>query len=173
MIRRIAITGPESTGKSMLAEELAKHFNTMWVKEYARNYLETLGRHYDLQDILEIAKGQASSEESVVASASQYLFVDTDFLVLYIWSMDKYGICHPWISEKLTDHQYDLYLLCDIDIPWLPDPLREDPDRRQYFFNWYKQELINRKLPFAVINGIGDRRIKNAIGCIHQRFEGL
>jgi nicotinamide riboside kinase len=154
----------------MLAEGLARHFKTTWVKEYAREYLEKLDRHYEQDDLLKIAHGQLASEESLLQQAHNFLFCDTEFLVLFIWSMDKYGSCNTWITEKLMGHRYDLFLLCDIDMPWQPDPLREDPDRRELLFNRYKQELTDRKLPFVLIKGVGDERLKNAIYNINNRF---
>ncbi|MCK4569489.1 MAG: ATP-binding protein, partial [Bacteroidales bacterium] len=94
---RIAITGPESTGKSELAEQLAKHFNTVWVPEYSREYLRELSRSYGYDDILSIAKGQFEGEERMATKASGLLFCDTDFIVNKIWCIDKFGKCHPWI----------------------------------------------------------------------------
>jgi NadR type nicotinamide-nucleotide adenylyltransferase len=170
MIRRIAITGPESTGKSWLAENLATHYRTGWVPEYAREYLEQLGRPYEQDDIVKIAAGQLHLEDSFVKSASGYLFCDTELLVTKIWSEVKYGACDPWIKTRLETHPYDLYLLCDIDLPWEYDPLREHPDRRQFLFDRYYDELSSRGFPFFVINGTGDARLHRAISFIDKFF---
>lgn len=168
MTRRIAITGPESTGKSMLAEQLAAYYNTAWVAEYAREYLGNIGRNYVEEDILVIAKGQLNSEEAKLKSAVNYLFCDTDMLVTKIWSDVKYGRCNPWINETMDVHRYDLHLLCDIDLPWQYDPLREHPDQRQYLFDLYYNELKNRNYPFEVIRGTGKDRMANAIQIIDK-----
>jgi NadR type nicotinamide-nucleotide adenylyltransferase len=168
MIRKIAITGPESTGKSMLAAKLASYFHTVWVPEYAREYLEQLGRPYTEGDILQIAQGQMANEELQLPKANRFLFCDTELLVTKIWSEVKYKRCHPWILESLEVNRYDLYLLCDIDLPWQYDPLREHPDQRQYLFDLYHSELKSRNFPFAIVCGTGPDRLANAVEIIKQ-----
>ncbi|MCK9219477.1 MAG: ATP-binding protein [Bacteroidales bacterium] len=163
MIRKIAITGPESTGKSVLSEQLAKHYHTCWVPEYAREYLRQINRPYEEKDLVDIAKGQLKSEGNKQEMASDYLFCDTELIVIKIWSEVKYGRCHPWISEALASHAYDLYLLCDIDLPWQFDPLREHPNDRKFLFNLYFNELKNRNLPFLIVKGIGDDRLNSVV----------
>jgi len=165
-IIRIGITGPESTGKSVLAEQLAMHYRTSWVPEYSREYLEKIGRPYELEDILEIAKGQLQKEEEQSRSANRFLFCDTELIVTKIWSEVKYQHCDPWILKNIDIHRYPLYLLCDIDLPWEYDPLREHPERRSFLFDLYLKELSRRNFPFAVINGMGEDRLKNAIHII-------
>jgi NadR type nicotinamide-nucleotide adenylyltransferase len=167
---RIAITGPESTGKSMLSEALAGHFRSSWVPEYAREYIGNLKRPYGKEDILAIAKGQLEREKQANGTGGKLLFCDTELIVTKIWSEVKYGSCDPWILEKIAEHRYDLYLLCDIDLPWEYDPQREHPHMRQYLFDLYRAELTERKLPFEVINGLGDTRLKNAIEALRIHF---
>ena len=168
MIKRIAITGPESTGKSWLAENLAAHYHTVWVPEFAREYLEDLGKPYEKEDIVRIAAGQLEREEVKAQSASGYLFCDTEMLVTKIWSDVKYGECDQWILNQLESHRYDLYLLCDIGLPWEYDPLREHPEMRQYLFDTYLQELTSRNLPFHVVRGSGQARLQNAVRFIEN-----
>ncbi len=168
MIRRIAVTGPESTGKSMLAEQLADHFHTTWVPEFAREYLEKLGRPYEEPDILLIAKGQMEREESQMKQAVKFLFCDTELLVTKIWSEVKYNRCDSWILESLETHHYDLYLLCDIDLPWQYDPLREHPNMRKYLYDLYFNELNDRGFCFAVISGTGPDRLQCALKTIEN-----
>lgn len=163
MIRKISITGPESTGKSSLSAALAATFKTAWVPEFAREYLENLDKAYDEEDLLVIAKGQIALQESMEARGNKYLFCDTDLLVLKIWSEHKYGRCHPWILKKLDEIKYDLYILPYIDIPWEEDPLREHPDLREYFFEKYKAELLARKVNFIVVDGSLEKRLQQAI----------
>ncbi len=170
-IIRIAITGPESTGKSDLAKALAAHYQTLWVPEYAREYLAGLNRPYGYDDILQIAKGQAKGEEEMMAKADRSLFADTEMIVLKIWCDVKYGKCHPWILDQLERQDYDLYLLTDIDLPWQPDPLREHPDKRKELFDLYLGELEKRKLPFEIVRGFGQQRLEDAVGKIEKRIK--
>jgi NadR type nicotinamide-nucleotide adenylyltransferase len=165
-IIRIAITGPESTGKSVLTQALAKHYQANNVRECARDYVKYLDRNYNYFDLLVIAQRQLYNERQKEKLAHRYLFCDTELTVLKIWAMHRFEKCHPWILSKLDEIKYDLYLLCDIDLPWEFDPLREHPDLRQYFFDLYHQELSSRKLPFAVISGEGEERLQNAIEAI-------
>lgn len=168
MIKRISITGPESTGKSWLAQQLARHYQEPWVPEYAREYLNNLDLPYGFEDILHIAEGQYRLEEEKALSAKNFLFCDTDFLVTHIWEMVKYGKSHPWIENKKNTHIYDLYLLCNTDLPWEPDPLREHPEQRKELLELYLKELSERKLPYSIISGQGTARLKAAIAAINQ-----
>ena len=168
MIRKIAITGPESTGKSLLAEQLAAHYHTAWVPEYAREYLEKLGQQYEEEDILLIAQGQLDHEAIQLKKATNYLFCDTEMLVTKIWSEVKYYRCDPWILHTLENHRYDLYLLCDIDLPWQYDPLREHPFQRQFLFDLYFNELKNRRFPYTLVYGTGNNRLQSALKAIEN-----
>ena len=170
MIKRIAITGPESTGKSILAERLAQHYHTAWVPEFARVYIDNLDRDYTYDDILFIAKSQMESEQAAIDRARGFLFCDTELIVTKIWCEYKYGKCHEWILENLEKSNYDLYLLLNIDLPWQPDSQREHPDKREELFDLYLKELISRELPYEIIEGNGDERLNNAINIIDQRF---
>ena len=165
-MKKIAITGPESTGKSKLAEQLAEHYDSGWVPEYARTYLENLGKPYNEEDILQIARGQVAREQAQLNSRKKFLFCDTELLVTRIWSIVKYNRCHPWIEETFQNHHYDLFLLCDIDIPWEYDPLREHPEMRRFLFDFYYRELIKAHFPFRIISGLGPARLQNAIKII-------
>jgi len=163
MIRRIAITGPESTGKSWLSEKLADHYGTVFAPEYSRLYLAKLGRPYQYEDIAIIAKGQRQNEISAIERANERLFCDTDPIVTKIWSEYKFGHCDPWILNEIENHPHDFYLLMNIDLPWEPDPLREHPLEREQLFGLYLKELTLRKLPFAIVSGQHDDRLRNAI----------
>ncbi len=163
MIKKIAITGPESTGKSELSQQLAREFKTEWVPEYARFYLDRLSEPYQESDLLAIAKGQIAWEEDKMKYASKYLFCDTDLLVIKIWSDFKYGRTDKWIEEHLKENRYDFYLLSDIDISWIPDPQREHPDKRKYFFDLFEDYLKSNNCPYAIVSGIEEDRLANAI----------
>lgn len=167
---RIAITGPESTGKSELTWKLAKHYGGKYVRETARNYLEELGRKYNYFDLWVIAQMQLKNEQQRERFASNYLFCDTELTVIKIWSEHRFSKCHPWVLKKLGEIKYDLYLLCDVDLPWKPDPLREHSHLRKYFFDKYHNELTGRGLPFVIISGTGPQRVQNAVDAIDRFF---
>lgn len=162
-IYRIAITGPESTGKSWITEQLAIHYNTLFVDEFARTYINMLDRPYIEEDILKIAQTQLINENKMANSANQLLFCDTELTVCKIWSEVKYNRCHPWITQMVNEHVYPLYLLMDIDMEWQEDPQREHPHMRQQLFNLYKESLERRRVNFKVIRGKGKSRLKLAI----------
>ncbi len=169
---RISITGPESTGKSQLAEQLAKHYRTNWIPEYARKYLDEIDRPYTYDDILVIAKTQFE-EENIAASNTEILFCDTDLCVTSIWCNVKYGKCHPWITTNLEHHVYDLYLLCDIDLPWQYDPLREHPEMRTELFGMYRDLLQQHRFNYRVVKGTGEERLQNAIAFIDEYLKSI
>lgn len=164
------MTGPESTGKTSLAEALAEHYGAPAVPEYARTYLENLDRAYVEEDLLHIARGQLAWEEEYADRAGERLIIDTSLVVLKIWSEYKYGRCHPFILENLRERRYDLFLLCRPDLPWSFDPLREHPDKREELFNIYQRELTALGFPYEVISGRGEERIARALAAI-ARFE--
>lgn len=167
-VRRIAIVGPESTGKTDLANFLANHYQTAWVPEFARAYLEHLGRPYTQADLLTIAQGQLQSENLLAERAKQFLFCDTNLIVIKIWSEFNYHSCDPSIITLLEQQSYDLHLLTDIDLPWEDDPLREHPDKRQELFDLYESELNSRHIPFVVIRGEYFSRRDAAIQAVEQ-----
>jgi NadR type nicotinamide-nucleotide adenylyltransferase len=167
---RISITGPESTGKSWLTERLAGHFSTACVPEVSRDYLARLERPYEFDDIAKIAREQLAVENETAAKAKGLLFCDTDLLVCRIWSLFKYGKCDPWVARMTEKHRYDLYLLCNIDLPWEFDPLREHPGQREELFGIYRDELEVMKADYAIISGIGEERLVEAVAAVNKRF---
>jgi len=167
-IIKIAITGPESTGKSTVCKHLANHYQTVWVPEFAREYINQLDRPYEYKDLLEIAKGQLESEQQKLKYTNRYLIYDTELLVIKIWSEYKYGKVDPFILREYQKQNFDLYLLSDIDIPWTFDPQREHPDKRQFFFKWFEKELQAKKANYRIIYGSEDERLQMAIHFIEQ-----
>jgi NadR type nicotinamide-nucleotide adenylyltransferase len=163
MLKKIAIIGPESTGKSILAEDLAAFYNTVFVPEFARNYLSGLGRPYNQYDLLQIAKKQQEWIFSYQKKATDYLFVDTELMVIKIWSEFKYKNVHPWIISELNKQTFDLYLLTAVDLPWENDPLREHPNQREKLFKLYEKELQKQNFPYRIVSGTGKNRTLNAI----------
>lgn len=170
MLKKIAITGPESTGKSWLAKQLAGHYKSLWVPEYARDYLHRLNKPYELKDIEGIARGQQLLQQKMEPLAGDYLFSDTEMLVCKIWASYKYGRVPAFIESAFRQQQFSLYLLCDIDLPWQPDPLREHPHKREALLGMYRSELEKAKLPYVIIQGKGEQRLQNAIRLLEQRF---
>jgi NadR type nicotinamide-nucleotide adenylyltransferase len=169
---RISITGPESTGKSWLAEHLAEHYKTKWVPEYARKFLEEINRPYSYDDILLIAQKQFEQENSA-SENNALVFCDTDFCVTSIWCKVKYDKCHEWITEKLEQNHYGLYLLCDVDLPWQYDPLREHPEMRSELFAMYHDLLNNQRFNYLVVNGTGEERLQNAIAFVDEYLNSV
>lgn len=169
---RISVTGPESTGKSWLAKRLAEHYHTQWVPEYARKYLEEINRPYDYNDILKIAQKQFEYENAATET-TELLFCDTDFCVTSIWCEVKYKKCHDWITAKLEQNNYSLYLLCDIDLPWQCDPLREHPEMRSELFGMYINLLEEHRFNYCVVNGTGEERLHNAATFVDEHLKSL
>ncbi len=159
---KVGIIGPESTGKTALAKRLAEEYKTLWVPEYAREYLTNLGRPYVQTDLLEIAQGQINSVKAIRKKAKRILFIDTDIHVIKVWSDYKYGNCDPWIMQKLQMNVCDIYLLTYHDVPYEEDPLRENPDDRDVLFDMYEKLVNNRQLSYMVMKGSLEERVKAA-----------
>ena len=167
-IIKVAITGPESTGKSTLSLQLADHYQTVSTVEYARAYLNAIDRPYLQKDLMKIARGQVVEEDAKLMISNQLLFCDTEMIVMKIWSMHKYGVVDPYILEELEKRQYDIYLLTGIDIPWMPDKLREHPTKRSYFFDLFESELKSIHANYHIITGNEEERLERAIKIIDE-----
>ncbi|MBK6378957.1 MAG: AAA family ATPase [Chitinophagaceae bacterium] len=181
MIKKIVIIGPESTGKSTLCKELAAHYITTWVREYAREYLLKNGTNYSFENLLDIAKGQIASEELGVGSweaanksetgnLKSAIFIDTDMHVMKVWCEFVFEKCHHWILNRIVERKYDLYLLCNIDLPWVKDELREYPDliSRQKLYHHYKDIMLNQHVPWVDISGNYEERLQKAIAAVDK-----
>ena len=180
-IKKIVVIGPESTGKSSLCKALSEHYKTIWVKEFAREYLERNGKDYVFEDLYKIALGQLEEIENAFVKVEiqqqenlqNLLFIDTDLYVIKIWSEFVFNKCDNSILTLITKQQYDLYLLCDVDLPWVNDNLREYPDLkvRQKLFHYYKEETAAQKTPWKIISGNYDERTVAAIKFIDQHLK--
>ena len=168
--KRIAIVGPECTGKTSLAKALAEHYNTIWVPEFAREYIENLNRPYNQHDLVEIAKGQLLLEDNLTQHAGQLVICDTTLVVIKIWSEFKFGSCVPQILQEMHKRNYDLTLLTHIDVPWEHDPQREHPEQREELFNIYIKELKQQRIDFALIKGTLTNRLNRATQSIDKLF---
>jgi len=163
---KVAILGPESTGKSSLAKSLADHFETEWVPEYAREYIENLTEEYRYEDVCNIAKKQIEQEKeysAVSALKNGFVFFDTELIITKVWFEYKFGTTPDFLKQQLSVGFFDYYLLCAPDLPWVPDPVREHGNDREFFFDWYKKEIEQLGKPFSIITGIGDERLTNAL----------
>ena len=169
-MKKIVIIGGESTGKSTMCKLLADYYNTQWVPEYAREFIENLKREYNQGDLFKIAKGQIELENKLSNQSNSFLFCDTNLYVIKVWSEHKYNACDIQILNLITKQSYDAYLLLSPDIPWSDDPLREHPDEkdRNYFFNIYKEIVESSKLPFVIIKGNENERLKAAIEFVQK-----
>lgn len=147
---RVGIIGPESTGKSTLANYLAHRYNGVLVPEYAREYMEKLAPTYEYtyDDVVAIAKQQVEQLESL---ADDLQIFDTELIITKVWFLHKFGHYPEFVEQALRDFPMDVYLLCYPDMPWQPDPVRENPTIREYLFDWYEREIQTLDIPYYVI----------------------
>jgi len=169
-VKRIILTGPESTGKTTLAKQLAEHFQTNWVPEYGREHFVAHNGKLSIDDISIIASTQLEREELAAIESNRFLFCDTDLIVTQVWSEIYFQKSPEWIVSHNHLKKYDLYLLMDIDIPWEDDGTREFPNLREFHFKRLKEELDSHQLNYCVISGTGEERLKSAVNEIETRF---
>ena len=170
LLKKIVIIGPESTGKSTLCQQLAERYKTAWCPEYAREFLLKRGsNHYTFDDLLTIAAGQLELEDRFLPNAKNGLyFIDTNMYVMKVWCEVAFEACHTWILKQIVERQYDHYLLCNVDLPWTPDELREYPDYhfRKRLFKIYKDIVVNCGVPWAEISGTDGERVQKAVSVV-------
>jgi len=166
---KIAVVGPESTGKSTLAQALARHFDTVCVPEYAREYCKNLNNSYTLADEINMFYGQVALEDSLLPLAKHNILIsDTSIFTIKIWCDHLFGFTPAHVIEEIQRRPYDLFLLLDIDLPWEDDPLRDFPDQRAHFMEVWKKELNNFDCKYALISGSGADRLASALHHIAQ-----
>lgn len=174
-LKKIVVLGPESTGKSTLCAQLAARYKSSWVPEYARTYLQDTSNSYQYDDLWEIAKGQMLGEATAeknyylmqpggARKAAYPLFIDTDLYVVKIWSEISFNKCDNRILTRIAQTKPDLYLLCNTDLAWAADPLREYPDlqMRQKIYQFYLDAMVNQHVPWVNISGGYDERLQKA-----------
>ncbi len=171
-IIKIALFGPESTGKTTLAKQLAEHFKTAWIPEFARDYLQ---KKWDktkqicaIGDMLPIAYGQTKLENDALSTANKFLFCDTTILVTKVFSEVYYNFCDPKLDKAAREHEYDLFFLTAIDVPWEKDDLRDKPEDRESVFAVFKQTLIDNNKPFITLSGDKNLRLNKAIAIVND-----
>jgi NadR type nicotinamide-nucleotide adenylyltransferase len=167
-VRKIAIVGPESTGKSTISAQLAEHYNTVWVPEYAREYCGALTAPCTWQDEINMFHGQLDLEKEMLRQANGILICDTTFITVKIWSDEMFGRAPQEVLDELPRHPYDLYLLMDIDLPWQDDPLRDFPHLREHFMEVWHRELRALNAEYYLISGTDKERLSNAINRIDK-----
>ena len=173
---KVVLFGPESSGKTTLSKDLANYYNTNWVKEYARDYLQ---RKWDnekkiceLKDLLPIAKGQIKLENQLSKLANRILICDTDLLETKVYSETYFdGYCDPILEKYALNNKYDLYILTDIDIPWEKDDLRDKPLERQKMFDAFKETLNKYNKPYILVSGSKSNRLETAIKEINKLLD--
>jgi NadR type nicotinamide-nucleotide adenylyltransferase len=166
--KRVCIFGPESTGKSTLTMRLADHFRATPVPEFARAWLESRPGPVVKSDIPVIARGQIALEDALARNANRMLICDTDVVSTTIWSEALFGECDLWIRDQADRRDYDLYLLMDVDVPWVADSVRYLPAERVSFFDRCEAELRRRGRRYEVIRGSWEDRFTRAVTVIER-----
>lgn len=166
---KIAVVGPESTGKSTMTQYLANNLNSSYVPEYARYYCKDLKNQYTLQDEMNMFYGQLALEDAISSQArNNILICDTTIITIKIWSDYLFQQTPTEVLTELQHRTYDVYLLMDIDLPWEDDPLRDFPDQREYFLSIWKKELDCLQANYHVISGLGNERLNNGLKAVQQ-----
>lgn len=172
-IIKVVLFGPESTGKTTLSEQLARHYNTVWVPEYAREYLQYKWNNQrktcEAHDLLPIAVGQMKLENELAQKATDVLICDTDLLETKVYSEAYYlGYTDPILEKYALENRYDLYFLTYIDVPWEKDDLRDKPNEREQMFLYFKETLERYNRNFVILRGDKKTRLATAVKYINQ-----
>ncbi len=170
---KIVLFGPESTGKTTLSRQLAQYYNSVWVPEYARDYLQNKWNNErktcEANDLVPIAIGQMALENALAKKTDTVLICDTDLLETKVYSEVSYGgICDPILEKYAIENTYDLYFLTYIDTPWIPDDLRDKPDHREAMFSAFEQALIDNNRPYVLLKGGKKERLETAVNHVNQ-----
>lgn len=165
----IVITGAESTGKSTLTERLANHFEVTYIPEIAREYVENLNRKYTYSDVENIAKMQIAKFDSISKSDAPYIFVDTWLIVTKIWFEFVYNKTPDWLIREILKTKIHLFLVCDIDLPWIYDHVRENGgENRRILQNKYIENIKNFGFDYKIVSGIDDERFNCALNYLGE-----
>ena len=162
-VPRIVVTGSECTGKTTLARLLAEQLRGLWVPEFSRTYAESAPGPLTAADVPEIARGQIALENASLAASPTLIVQDTDLVSTVVYARHYYGACPEWILTETRDRLASLYLLCDIDIPWQGDGVRDRPFEREVLDSLFRATLAEFNATVAPVSGIGDTRLRNAL----------
>lgn len=166
-VKKICLYGPESTGKTILAQQLAEHYQTVWVPEFARGHMAAQGDTFSYEDMEIVGRGQHETEKKARLQANRVLFCDTDALTTLIYSRHYFQKIPQYVQERADNRaEYDLHLLLDIDLPWEADPLRDLGHRRQEMYDLFLAELTKRGYPHEKVSGMGKQRLQSAVKII-------
>jgi nicotinamide riboside kinase len=168
MAKRICITGTESTGKTVLAEQLAKHFDCPLLEDVSRKYIAELTAPYTQEDVLTIAQEIIEAETIMSRETNAFFISDNDLINIKIWLLYYNWSVPEWLEEAMLQTKEDVFLLCDIDLPWQADEQRQNPNDRAELFEQFKQALEQLKANYSVVNGLGRERLKRAIQIIGE-----
>ncbi|QXD16972.1 ATP-binding protein [Rhodocaloribacter litoris] len=168
-LKRVVLTGAESTGKTTLARRLAGHYGTVWVPEYLRRFVDEKGALPEAHDVDAIARGHLASVAALRPRARRVLFLDTDLISTVLYQTHFFGTCPAWVRAASYEHQGDLYLLLADDIPWVPDPgQRDGPEARVFFQRQFEAELLRRGVPFVRVAGPPEVRFRTAVAAVDR-----
>lgn len=170
---KIAVVGPESTGKSTISARLAEHYKTLWVPEYSREYCARLVEPCTWEDEINMFHGQVKAEDELLPKSGKLLICDTTFLTVKIWCEHTFGRAPQEVLDELPKRTYDLYLLMNIDLPWQEDPLREFPHMREHFMEVWRKELEDLHANYTLISGNNEQRLGNAVSAIDKYLSSL
>ncbi len=167
-IKRVILTGAESTGKSSLAKQLALYYHTVYMPEYARTYIENLNRDYNYEDVVHIAEMQIQFEQAFLLKANKYLFIDTGLIITKVWFQEVFQKYPDWLDDAILKSLPDFYLVCDIDLPWKEDLVRENGtlEKRKYLMGRYIDEIKKYPVKYEIVGGQENERLQNAIKII-------
>ncbi len=171
-MKKIVLIGAESTGKTTIAKQLAKYYNTIFLPEYAREYIENLKRNYCYEDLIKISKKQIELENKYIKKANNYFFIDTDLIITKIWFLEVFKKIPYILEKKILENKADLYLVMATDLKWKFDKTRENgsEERRNYLQNLYEKELINYNFNYEIVKGKNEKRFENALLKIEKFF---
>ena len=176
--KRVVLYGPESTGKTTLAKKLSDHYNVSWVPEFARDFLQKIWdeekRVCEPKDLLPIAIGQMKAENEMIKKSDSLLICDTNLFETMVYSKYYYdGICDPILEKYALENSYDLYLLTNIDTPWVKDDLRDKPHEREKSFQIFKEELEKNNIPFKIVEGDFEKRFNICKDLVDQLIKDV
>jgi NadR type nicotinamide-nucleotide adenylyltransferase len=176
-VKRVCVIGAESTGTTTLAEALARHYQTAWVPEYGRLYTEAtryqrVNLEWTSEEFIHIAEMQNRMEDWLATVANRILFCDTDAFATNLWHERYMGALLPALEPYIADRKYDLYLLTDVDIPYVQDTIRDGKEIRHAMHKRFADEMKRRGKPYFLLSGRHTERMKRAVEACERLLRG-